>query len=61
MIVWNSTANWLSDLLNAPHLQNISVSYGCDDGRQIWLNRQQLVSQQRIGLDETGHYKLGKR
>ncbi len=56
--IWIKSPKPLNDLLSEPNLPKLSFSYGCDDGCQIWLNRQRLANQERIGPHEAGQFKV---
>jgi beta-galactosidase len=56
--IWIKSPKPLNDLLSEPNLPRLSFHYGCDDGCQIWLNRQRLVNQERIGPHTAGQFQV---
>lgn len=53
--VWIKSSKPLNDLLSEPNLPKLSLTYGCDDGCQIWLNGELLANNERLGpIDPSG-------
>ncbi len=46
---WIKSPKPLDDLLSEPNLPKLAFTYGCDDGCELWLNGELLVSHQRTG------------
>lgn len=49
LAVWIKSPKPLNDLLAEPDLPRLSLTYGSDDGCQVWLNGELLATNERIG------------
>ena len=55
LAIWIKSPKPLNDLLSEPNLPKLSLTYGSDDGCQVWLNQQLLANNERTGpLDPEG-------
>jgi beta-galactosidase len=49
LAVWIKSPKPLNDLLSEPNLPRLALTYGSDDGCQLWLNGELLASNEREG------------
>jgi len=49
LAVWIKSSKPLNDLLSEPNLPKLSLTYGSDDGCEVFLNGELLASHKRIG------------
>ena len=49
LAVWIKSPKPLSDLLSEPNLPKLSLTYGADDGCELWLNGNRLATHNRHG------------
>ena len=47
--VWIKSSKPLNDLLSEPNLPKLSLTYGSDDGCEVFLNGELLASHKRVG------------